>query len=135
MQLLNNVWQRCLDACRGMNLSVQGIRSILGWPVIVLGLILLPLPIPLGLILLIIGAWIVGPRSRPIRMAIVVTKRGLRHWARVRVPYIGDAGRFLLRKQREIEREYRRRTRGHTPWQPPEAAVLAQDNIEEDRPK
>jgi hypothetical protein len=69
-------------------------------------------------------------------MAIVVTKRGLRHWARVRVPYIGDAGRFLLRKQREIEREYRRRTRGHTPWQPPEAPILIQENTtEEDSPK
>jgi hypothetical protein len=119
-----------------MSQSFQGIRTVIGWSVIVVGLILLPLPIPLGLILLIIGAWIVGPRSRPIRLAVVGTKRGLRRWARVRVPYIGDAGRFLLRKQRELEREYRRRTRGHTSWQQAGAPILIQENTtEEDSPK
>jgi hypothetical protein len=88
-------------------------RTALGWVVIAVGLVLLPLPIPLGLILLIIGAWLIGTRSRAVRLTTVYTRLFLRRWARLPIPYVNRPGRFLLAKQRQLAREVRRRRHFH----------------------
>jgi hypothetical protein len=87
------------------------LRGIVGWPLIVIGLLTFPLPIPIGLPLLVVGTLLIGPRSRPIRLATISLRLGLRRWARLDVPLIGPAGRWLLRKQRRAAAEYRRRRR------------------------
>jgi len=87
------------------------LRGIVGWPLIVVGLLTFPLPIPVGLPLLVVGTLLIGPRSRPIRLTTISLRLGLRRWARLDVPLIGPLGRWLLRKQRRAAAEYRRRRR------------------------
>jgi hypothetical protein len=87
------------------------LRGIVGWPLIAVGLLTFPLPIPVGLPLLVVGTLIIGPRSRPIRLATIMLRQGLRRWSRLRVPLIGPLGRWLLEKQRRAAAAYRRRRR------------------------
>jgi hypothetical protein len=87
------------------------LRGVLGWPLIVIGLLTFPLPIPVGLPLLVVGTLLIGPRSRPIRLATISLRQGLRRWARLRTPLIGPLGRWLLQKQRRASAEYRRRSK------------------------
>jgi hypothetical protein len=90
---------------------LQGARLWLGWFCIILGLILLPLPIPLGLILLVIGTMLIGPRTRIVRLAIVRIKLLLRRWARLKLPFIASPGKRLLQWQRNFSVQYRRKQR------------------------
>jgi hypothetical protein len=87
------------------------LRVTLGWICIVSGLILLPLPIPLGLILLVIGTLLVGTRSRILRVAFVHVKLFLRRWARLKMPVVGSVGRKLLQIQRQLSSNYRQKRR------------------------
>jgi hypothetical protein len=101
------------------------LRGIVGWPLLVVGLLTFPLPIPVGLPLLVVGTLLIGPRSRPIRLATIGLRQALRRWARLDVPLIGPLGRWLLRKQRRAAAEYRRRRRvvpGVAPLSPPSDA-------------
>jgi hypothetical protein len=84
------------------------LRGIIGWPLIIIGAIITPLPIPIGLILITIGVLIVGTRSRGVRLAFAYFNLMLRRWARMQTPIIGDTGRFLLRKKQEITTRRRR---------------------------
>jgi hypothetical protein len=99
------------DMRQAWHTLLQGARLWLGWFCIILGLILLPLPIPLGLILLVIGTMLVGPRTRIVRLAIVRIKLLLRRWARLRLPLIANPGKRLLRWQRHFSVQYRRKQR------------------------
>jgi hypothetical protein len=87
------------------------LRGMVGWPLLVVGLLTFPLPIPVGLPLLVVGTLLIGPRSRPIRLATISLRQGLRRWARTSMPLIGPLGRWLLEKQRRAAAEYRRRRR------------------------
>jgi uncharacterized membrane protein YczE len=103
--------QKPLALSNGTQWLVQTARSLLGWLCIVAGMILLPLPIPLGLILLVSGTLLIGRNSRLLRRAVVSLKLLLRRWARLRTPVIGPTGRWLLRVQRRVAAEYARRQR------------------------
>lgn len=98
---MQQMWERLL----------RGTRLWLGWFCIILGLILLPLPIPLGLILLVIGTMLIGPRTRIVRLAIVHIKLLLRRWARLKPSFIASPGKRLLRWQRSFSVQYRRKQR------------------------
>ncbi len=89
---------------------MQMVRNIIGWPLILIGLIATPLPIPIGIPLLVIGTLLVGTRSPLIRRSLVSLKLLLRRWARVQVPVIGGIGRFFLLKQQQMARTYRQYT-------------------------
>lgn len=64
------------------------IRGILGWFLIVIGIIITPLPIPLGIVIIIMGIAVLGPRSRRLRLLFYHARRGLRHLARTAPPFI-----------------------------------------------
>lgn len=83
-------------------------KPVLGWLFIVIGLIGMPMPIVNGLIFLVIGVALVGPRNRVIRWSRVHIKLLLYRWASMRRPLIGPAGRLALASAREISRQHRR---------------------------
>jgi hypothetical protein len=92
---------------------IRFLRTTLGWMCIVAGLILLPLPIPLGIVLLVIGTLLVGTRTRILRVAFVSIKLFLRRWARSKIPLVGSIGQKLLRVQRQLSNQFRKQRR-HT---------------------
>lgn len=84
------------------------VRTTLGWCCIILGVLEFWFPLPLGIPLIVLGTALVGRRSRLLRLAYIQLRRILRRWARVRIPIVGHAGRYMLRSQRKITAEYRR---------------------------
>lgn len=98
---------RRLNIAQTFTISTAGLRRVSGWTCIVLGLILLPLPIPLGIILLVLGAWMVGTRSRTIRLATIQTRLLIRRMARSRLPLVKPAGLKLLEVEQQVRRQYR----------------------------
>src|SRR5262245_7666362 len=91
-------------------------RQVLGWMLILLGLLGLVLPVLQGVLFLVIGIALVGRRNGVIRRTTFVFKRFLRRWAAVRTPLIGPAGRLALRAQWKSSRESRRLHRRYTEW-------------------
>lgn len=83
------------------------VRPVLGWFVIMLGLIGCLFPIIPGIPLLIVGSAMVGQRNRIIRWTRVKGKLFFRSWAALRIPLIGTIGRWIWRIQQEISRQYR----------------------------
>lgn len=83
------------------------VRPVLGWVVIVLGLIGCLFPIIPGIPLIIVGSAMVGQRNPIIRWTRVKGKLLFRAWASLRVPVIGTIGRWIWRIQQEISRQYR----------------------------
>ena len=83
-------------------------RQVLGWLLIILGLVGLVLPILQGVIFLVIGIALVGRRHPLIRYVSVYFKLFLRRWAAVKTPVIGPLGRMALRGQQEVSRQRRR---------------------------
>ena len=83
-------------------------RQVLGWLLILLGLIGLVLPILQGVIFLVIGIALVGRRHPVIRYVSVYFKLFLRRWAAIETPVIGPLGRMALRGQQEVSRQRRR---------------------------
>jgi hypothetical protein len=83
-------------------------KPILGWLFIVVGLIGMPMPIVNGLIFLVIGIALVGPRNWLIRWSRVHIKLLLYRWAALTTPVVGDAGRLALEAARKISRQSRR---------------------------
>lgn len=84
------------------------LRPILGWFLIVVGLIGMPMPIVNGLIFLVIGLALVGPRNRVIRWSRVHIKLLLERWARMQIFGVGPLGRLAQRSARQISRQHRR---------------------------
>lgn len=87
------------------------LRAVAGWASIAVGLVLLPLPIPFGLPLVIFGVWLVGSRSRLIRLTVLSVRLVLRQWARMPQPVVGPIGRALLQTQWQLARKYRMQRR------------------------
>ena len=83
-------------------------RPVLGWFLIVVGLIGMPMPIVNGLIFLVMGLALVGPRNRVVRWRRVHIKLLLERWARMQIFGIGPLGRLAQRSAQQISRQHRR---------------------------
>ncbi len=83
-------------------------KPILGWALIVVGLIGMPLPIVNGLIFLVIGVALVGPRNWLIRWSRVHFKLLLYRWAARPGPLVGRLGQLALSSARRVSRQHRR---------------------------
>lgn len=98
-----------LTALRALALGAWFVlKPTLGWLLIVVGLIGMPMPIMNGLIFLVIGLALVGHRNTLIRWSRVRIKLFLRAWAAVETPVIGHLGRLADRSAREVSRQHRR---------------------------
>lgn len=84
------------------------LKPVLGWFFIVIGLIGMPMPIVNGLIFLMLGLLLVGPRNRIVRWWRVRIKLVLRWWAALPHPLLGWAGRLADRSARQVSRSTRR---------------------------
>ncbi|WP_129626335.1 hypothetical protein [Candidatus Oscillochloris fontis] len=83
-------------------------KPVLGWFLIIIGLIGIPMPIVNGLIFLMLGIALVGPRNRIIRWSRVHLKLFLYRWAALPTPLIGTLGRIALNAARQVSRQHRR---------------------------
>ena len=83
-------------------------KPVLGWLLIVVGLIGMPMPIMNGVIFLVLGIALVGPRNRLIRWSRVNIKLLLARWAALPTPVIGPLGRLANRSAQEISKQHRR---------------------------
>ncbi|NJN16464.1 MAG: hypothetical protein HC822_09435 [Oscillochloris sp.] len=102
-------WTIAIAAFRGTLLALWlFFKPVLGWFFIVLGLIGMPMPIVNGLIFLMIGLALVGPRNRAVRWSRVRIKTFLRRWAALPTPLIGALGRLADRSARNVSRASRR---------------------------
>lgn len=84
------------------------LKPALGWLLIVVGLIGMPMPIMNGLIFLVIGLALVGPRNRVIRWSRVQIKLLLERWAALDTPVIGPLGRLARLSARQVSMQHRR---------------------------
>lgn len=84
------------------------LKPLLGWVLIIVGLIGMPMPVVNGLIFLVIGLALVGPRNRLIRWSRVQIKLLLDWWAARKTPLIGSLGRLARSAAREVSRKHRR---------------------------
>jgi hypothetical protein len=84
------------------------LRPVLGWTLIVVGLIGMPMPIINGTIFLVLGVILVGKRNRLIRWSRVQLKLLLARWAALDTPVIGPLGRLARRSAQTISRQNRR---------------------------
>ncbi|NTU79889.1 MAG: hypothetical protein HGA45_10875 [Chloroflexales bacterium] len=84
------------------------LKPILGWTLIVIGLIGMPMPIVNGAIFLVIGLALVGQRNWLIRWSRVQIKLLLQRWAASDMPVIGPLGRLARRSAQQISRQNRR---------------------------
>jgi hypothetical protein len=84
------------------------LRPLLGWTFIVLGVIGMPLPIVNGLIFLVLGLALIGPRNKLIRWSRVHIKLLLSRWAALSTPVVGPLGRFAQRSAQQVSRQHRR---------------------------
>lgn len=84
-------------------------RRIIGWPLVLVGLVLTPLPIPFGVPLVTVGVLLIGTRDRVVRTSYVHIRRALRGWAGSRLPLVGWSGRFVLARQQQLARLVRQR--------------------------
>lgn len=83
-------------------------RPVLGWMFIVVGLIGMPMPIVNGLIFLLIGLALVGPRNRIVRWSRVHVKLLLDRWAGLQTPLVGPLGRLAQRSAQQVSKQHRR---------------------------
>jgi hypothetical protein len=98
-----------LTALRALALGAWFVlKPTLGWLLIVIGLIGMPMPIMNGVIFLVIGLALVGHRNRVIRWSRVRIKQLLRWWAALETPVVGPLGRLADRSARGISRQHRR---------------------------
>lgn len=84
------------------------LKPVLGWLLIVVGLIGMPMPIMNGVIFLVIGLALVGHRNRLIRWSRVQIKLLLAWWAALDTPLVGPLGRLARRSAQTISRQHRR---------------------------
>ncbi len=79
----------------------------LGWLVIVLGVILMPLPGP-GVVIVALGIAVLGPREPALRRAGLWLRLGLRRMRRARSPLVRVVGGWLWRWHRGLRRTLQR---------------------------
>lgn len=84
------------------------LKPVLGWILIVVGLIGMPMPIMNGVIFLVIGLALVGQRNKLIRWSRVQIKLLLQWWAALDTPLIAPLGRLAKRSAQTISRQHRR---------------------------
>lgn len=84
------------------------LKPVLGWLLIVIGLIGMPMPIMNGVIFLVIGIALVGHRNWLIRWSRVQIKLLLAWWAGLGTPVVGALGRIAQRSAQAISRQNRR---------------------------
>jgi hypothetical protein len=84
------------------------LKPILGWLLIIIGLIGMPMPIMNGVIFLVMGLALVGHRNRLIRWSRVQIKLLLEWWAALDTPLVGPLGRLAQRSAQTISRQHRR---------------------------
>ncbi len=84
------------------------LKPVLGWLLIVVGLIGMPMPIMNGVIFLVLGLALVGQRNRVIRWSRVQIKLLLQWWAALDTPLVGPLGRLARRSAQAISRQHRR---------------------------
>lgn len=84
------------------------LKPVLGWLLIVIGLIGMPMPIMNGVIFLVLGIALVGPRNRVIRWSRVNIKLLLERWAALDTPLVGSIGRLARRSAQSLSRQNRR---------------------------
>lgn len=98
-----------LAALRGIGFAVWFVlRPTLGWLLIVLGLIGMPMPIVNGTIFLVLGLILVGPRNKVVRWSRVQIKLLLDRWAAMVHPLLGFSGRMARNSARQVSRQNRR---------------------------
>ena len=85
------------------------VRAVLGWFLIVIGIIITPLPIPLGIVIIIMGIAVLGPRSHKLRVLFYHVRRGLRHLARTAPPFIRRIAHTILEFERKVTATHRHR--------------------------
>ncbi len=107
-------YQKPMQLSNLLILLMQWLRAIIGWPLLIVGVIMTPLPIPIGIPMIVVATFLIGTRSRFIRLSLVTIKRLLRRWARIQTPVIGPTGRFVLRRQYQFTLAYRNYRRAHT---------------------
>jgi hypothetical protein len=88
---------------------VRTVRVIIGWPVLVMGILITPLPIPIGLMMVALGTVLIGTRTWVIRWAFVNMRLLLRRWSQIQQPVVGDTGRFLWNNMQQVSRKARQR--------------------------
>lgn len=86
------------------------LRGILGWFLILTGVVVTPLPIPLGIPMIIMGVAVIGRRSRRLRLLFYTARRRLRELVRNNPPVVGSAAMWLLVTERKLMQSYRHRT-------------------------
>lgn len=84
------------------------LKPVLGWLLIVIGLIGMPMPIMNGVIFLLLGIALVGNRNWLIRWSRVQIKLLLAYWAALPTPVVGFVGRLAQRSAQQISKQYRR---------------------------
>jgi hypothetical protein len=98
-----------LAALRGVLFAVWLVlRPTLGWLLIVLGLIGMPMPIINGTIFLVLGLILVGPRNKLVRWSRVNIKLFLDRWAMRQHPLLRFPGRLARDSARQVSRQNRR---------------------------
>lgn len=98
-----------LAVLRGLLFAVWLVlRPTLGWLLIVLGLIGMPMPIVNGTIFLVLGLILVGPRNKVVRWSRVRIKLLLDRWAAMTHPLLRFSGRLARDSARQVSRQNRR---------------------------
>lgn len=128
-------WTLVILALRAVFLSIWVLfKPVLGWLLIVVGLIGMPMPIMNGVIFLLLGIALVGHRNWVIRWSRVRIKLLLARWAALPTPVIGLIGRLANRSAQQISKQYRRmrwwqmeRRARRAPGQPHEATHRPSD--------
>ena len=90
------------------------LRQLLGWLMILLGILGIFLPILQGIIFLVLGVALVGPRHPVIRQVSVRSKKLLRRWSGRGglLGWMGRSGLKFVRQVREQTRKLQRWRRG-----------------------
>ncbi len=68
------------------------LRRIGGWSLILLGLLGFVLPVLPGILLLVLGIVVLGPRDSTLRRIALYARLGLRRWSRVKHPFLRWVG-------------------------------------------
>ena len=97
-------------------------RRVLGWSVVVAGLVMLVLPGP-GLLALALGIIILGRHDPTLRRWAVWFRLGLRRLSRAESPTVRPIGRWLREQQCRARQQIREQLQRHAHGQPLSPAV------------
>lgn len=95
---------------QSLQAALDWLRVVLGWFCIMIGVVFFWLPVPLGIPLMLIGAALIGKRSRQLRLIFYRLRRGIRWLARSNQPVIAPIGQRLLAIEHTISHAYQQHT-------------------------